>query len=229
MIAHRGGAALGRENSLDVLVEAVNARADVVEIDLQELGDGTVVLAHDSSIGPRWRRHRLRELDLAGYAARLGHRPVQLGDLIERIASLPLGLYLDVKRVTPPGLASIVDTVLASPVAGRVVVGSFNHDVVTAVVADGRLPASVLFHSWEPDPVALAGRFGCSIVHPCFDNDPSMVGRLAVSWIAEAHAAGLDVIGWNSNDASLLAEMAAAGFDAVCTDDPRLVADASWR
>ncbi|MEQ1702462.1 MAG: glycerophosphodiester phosphodiesterase family protein [Ilumatobacteraceae bacterium] len=222
-IAHRGGALLGPANSVEVLAAAAVAGADAVEIDVQELGDGSLVLFHDGSIVEGEQRYRLIDLDLAEFEALSGGRAVMLAELPERLVSLGLGLYLDVKRVTGPGLASLLDVIATSSVAERAVIGSFSVDTAAAVVADGRLPASVLYHDRNADPLALAASIGCSIVHPCFDSDPWMVARLAGDWMERVHEAGVSVVGWNVNDSALLQEMADAGFDLLCTDDPRLI------
>lgn len=223
VMAHRGGALLGPANSVEVLAAAAAAGSDVVEIDVQELGDGSLVLFHDGSIVEGEQRHRLIDLDLAQFESMSGSSAVMLAELPERLVPLGLGLYLDVKRVTGPGLASLLDVIATSAVAERAVIGSFSVDTAAAVVADGRLPASVLYHDRTLDPLALASSIGCTIVHPCFDSDPWMVARLAGEWMERVHEAGVAVVGWNVNDSALLKEMAAAGFDVLCTDDPRLI------
>jgi glycerophosphoryl diester phosphodiesterase len=50
-----------------------------------------------------------------------------------------------------------------------------------------------------------------------------MLDRLAGAWMQRVHDAGVAAIGWNSNRPALLDAMVRAGFDAVCTDDPRLL------
>jgi glycerophosphoryl diester phosphodiesterase len=223
VLAHRGGAALGVANSIEVLALAAEVGTDVVEIDVQELGDGTLVLFHDRRIATGGSdRVLLADIDLATFERLSGSPAALLVELPDRLLPLGLGLYLDVKVVSPDGLRATIDALVTSPLSDSTVIGSFNPDIVTAVVADGRLPASVLYHDRAADPLELAARLGCSIVHPCFDSDPWMVPRLAGAWMDRVHEAGLGVVGWNTNDPALLVEMAAAGFDVICTDDPRL-------
>ncbi len=221
-MAHRGGAALGIANSIEVLAVAAEVGTDAVEIDVQELGDGTLVLFHDRRIVDGANKVMLADIDRTTFERLSGSPAALLVELPERLRPLGLGLYLDVKVVSPDGLRATIDALVASPLSDSTVIGSFNPDVVTAVVADGRLPASVLYHDRAADPLELAAHLGCSIVHPCFDSDPWMVPRLAGAWMARVHEAGLGVVGWNTNDPALLVEMAAAGFDVICTDDPRL-------
>lgn len=223
VIAHRGGAALGTANSMHVMELAAESGADVVEIDVQELGDGSLVLFHDSMIVRGDQVSRLCDVGLEQFEDLVEGPATPFSSLADRLPALGLGLYLDVKRVTADGLARIVDVLAESALSATAVIGSFSSDVVSSVVADGRLPASLLYHDRDADPVALAAALGIRIVHPCFDNDPWMVGRMAGPWMERVHGAGLCVVGWNSNDPELLREMNDAGFDALCTDDPRVV------
>ena len=47
---HRGGAGLGRENTLSCIERGIEAGADVVEVDVHLTQDGEVVVCHDKSI-----------------------------------------------------------------------------------------------------------------------------------------------------------------------------------
>lgn len=222
-LAHRGGASLGPPNSLAVVELAATAGAHAVEIDVQELADGTLVLFHDSKVEVGEQVVPLAHLLADDVERASGVALPTLAELLDLLTLVPLGLYLDVKRVTESGLRRAIDAVCASPIRDRAVVGSFDPGIVGHVVADGRLRASLLYHDTTLDPLALADRYGCALVHPCFDHQPWMVERLAGEWMDRVHSAGLSVVGWNTNDAELLAAMSVAGFDAVCTDDPRLV------
>ena len=50
LIAHRGGAAEGYENTLSAFRRAVRAGADMLELDVQLTRDGRVVVAHDQNL-----------------------------------------------------------------------------------------------------------------------------------------------------------------------------------
>lgn len=50
IIAHRGGAGLGEENTLLCIERGIEAGADVVEVDVHMTSDGEVVVCHDDSI-----------------------------------------------------------------------------------------------------------------------------------------------------------------------------------
>lgn len=221
-LAHRGGAALGPANSLVAVQRSVAAGAHAMELDLQELADGSLVLHHDSSVLDGDTRVRLADLELDELQRILPVAPPTLTSTVEALVRLGCGLYLDVKRVSYAGLLRAIEVVSASPLRDRTVVGSFDRAVAAQVVADGRLRASVLYRDVDLDPLQLQRTIGCSVVHPCFDDQPWMVDALAGAWMDRVHAAGLRVVGWNTNEPTVLGAMRAAGFDALCTDDPRV-------
>lgn len=221
VMAHRGGALVGPPNSLAAVDRSLVLGAHAVEVDIHELADGSLVLFHDTHVPTTAGPVPVADMDLPGLVHLVGAVDT-VGDLLACAAGARFGLYLDVKGVSGAALLRLVDAVAAADLADRAVVGSFDRAVVELVVADGRLEASVLYHDPGTDPLELAAMLGCRIVHPCFDFLPHMVARFARDWIGPIHDAGLAAVGWNSNDPHLLAEMRAAGFDVLCTDDPRL-------
>lgn len=220
VLAHRGGGALGPENSLDTLRLAAHHGADAVEIDVQQLGDDTLVLHHDAFVidGEDWRW--LRDLTLDEFS-RLHERPVTATDLLECIVATNLGVYLELKAVGRAGVDRLVSGVVEHGMAERTVIASFRHDITARVAADGRVVAAALYRDRFADPVALAHDLGCHVLHPCFDGDDGMIDLMRGAWIDRVHDHGVAVVGWNTNDVDVLRRMVDAGFDVVCTDDPR--------
>ena len=50
LVAHRGGAGLGIENTLDCIARGMETRADMIEIDIHLTKDGHIVVCHDQSV-----------------------------------------------------------------------------------------------------------------------------------------------------------------------------------
>lgn len=50
IIAHRGGASIGPENTLACYKKGIEAGADIVEIDIHLTKDGKLIICHDQSI-----------------------------------------------------------------------------------------------------------------------------------------------------------------------------------
>ncbi len=51
IIAHRGYCAVAPENTMPAFIAAIDAKADYIELDVQESKDGVVMVTHDSSLG----------------------------------------------------------------------------------------------------------------------------------------------------------------------------------
>lgn len=219
VMAHRGGALLGPANRLETIARAIASGADAVEVDVRVLGDGEVVLFHDSTVSIRGRLEAVAELGRQQIEEELG-RLTTLEDLLALAGGHHFGIYLDIKHLGGVSLAELVDAVVSAELAERTVIGSFDRGLVAEVVADARVRGSLLYHDTDADPLVLATELGCSLVHPCFDRLPHLVSQMAGPWMQRLHKAGLGVIGWNSNDSVLLKQMRAAGFDVLCTDDP---------
>ena len=66
VVAHRGGSALGPENSLELFQKALELGVDAIELDIHQSADGHLMVIHDISLK---RTHgvdkRVDELDLA--------------------------------------------------------------------------------------------------------------------------------------------------------------------
>ncbi|MFM7063620.1 MAG: glycerophosphodiester phosphodiesterase [Actinomycetes bacterium] len=225
VMAHRGGAALGPENSVDTLRAAAAARAHSVEVDLVQTGDGELVLLHDQVVGPVHDQHFVRDLTLEQLAAALGERPSTHRELLDSCAALGLGLYAEVKAASREALDRLVADVVDLGLVAQVCVASFQSDVVAHVAQHGAVATSWLF--WDPgvDPLAMALDTGCSFVHPCFDLFPELVELMEGRWMERLWAAGRGVVSWNTTDPALMVRMAEVGLAAICTDDPRVVPD----
>lgn len=50
IIAHRGGASLGNENTLSCIAAGIASGADMVEIDVHQTADGHIVVCHDPTL-----------------------------------------------------------------------------------------------------------------------------------------------------------------------------------
>lgn len=219
VMAHRGGALVGPANRLPTIIRALDLGAHAVEVDIRVTADGVAVLFHDSVVSVAGDDVEIGSLDLASLECLAG--PItRFSDLLDVARAREFGMYLDVKHLGSMTLGELVGDVLTARCGDRVIVGSFDRHLVRAVVADARLRSSVLYHDPTVDAVELAVELGCSLVHPCFDFLPHMVERMAGEWMERVHAAGLGVVGWNSNDPTLLSDMRRAGFDVLCTDDP---------
>jgi glycerophosphoryl diester phosphodiesterase len=126
VIAHRGGPAPGvRENSLAAFAAAVDAGADLVELDVRRTGDGQLVVHHDADVGGV----PVAQASLADLRA-AGDGPDLLADVIALLAGR-IGLDVELKE---PGYEAEVLAALAPAVAAEppLIVTSFVDGALTA-------------------------------------------------------------------------------------------------
>lgn len=69
LMAHRGSSAIAPENTLVAIEQAIADRVDAIELDVQELADGTLAVLHDTNLrrlaGVDRPSHQLTATDLA--------------------------------------------------------------------------------------------------------------------------------------------------------------------
>jgi hypothetical protein len=156
-----------------------------------------------------------------------GAAPARLDAVLAVVAEAGLGAYLDVKQLLPGGPAALGDLVRSHGLGDRVVGASFRADLVGRLKAEGGLTSSLLFHDPGIDVHSLARGLGLDFVHPCYDVfGAGALGPLTVEWMTAVRAVGVGVIGWNTLEVAVAAEVFARGADGVCSDDPAVLVEA---
>lgn len=129
-IAHRGGALLAPENTVEAFRAAEAAGAEIVETDVRLSADGVLVCLHDADLNriagdPR----AVAALDLATLR-RLVPTLMTLDEAIA--ASTPLVILLDVKLQDAVSLRGILARIDAAEACDRVLLGLRSLDLVAA-------------------------------------------------------------------------------------------------
>ena len=203
VIAHRGASAVETENTPSAFRRADEMGADGVETDVRLVPDGRLVVAHDP----------IDDADLVP----------SFSEALDACGSRML-VNVEIKNSVSDGghdpQCRVVDLVVAElrrrgpDQAHRWLVSSFSEATIRGVRrAAPDVPTAWLCRvSAAADVSRLAGT-GHRAVHPWEGTDtrPS---------VTEAHDAGLAVNVWTCNDGTRIAELAAIGVDAVCTDVP---------
>lgn len=219
VVGHRGAPRVAPENTPAAFRAAAVAGATWVELDVRRV-DGDLVVRHDS--------HDPSGLALLGQSS-TALRAQGIATLDEVLAGLPAGLGVDVELKNLPGepdydesdsLAALVAPALrAAASAGRpLMVSSFNPSTLAAAgdllagVALGMLHGPTLR---APAGLALARELGASVLCAHLD-----APGLDAALVAAAHAAGVAVLVWTVDDPGRARTFAAAGVDAICTNDP---------
>jgi glycerophosphoryl diester phosphodiesterase len=205
-------------------IEAASRVADMIEVDVRQAGDATLVLSHDPQLNDlevhtsTWAQ--LSDLDLGG-----GHRPLTLETLLATFPGFPFNLeiknypgdpgfdqrhgpaYLVADRARPDDLLTCfywptVDALRISHPRVRtgllIDVGGSIGDAVNHALELGHEVVVPHWQTARSDPMAVDG----------------------------ARESGLDVTVWTLNDPEMARDLAAIGVTAIITDDPGLMSQA---
>jgi glycerophosphoryl diester phosphodiesterase len=250
VFAHRGGRALGPENTIVALDIGFAAGADGAEFDVHLSSDGHVVVLHDAtlertttgtgSVGTKTAAE-LGALDATlRYGIDLEHPWTgarggvpRLDEVLARYPGRPL--IIEMKGDNPALGAAVVAIVRSAGASGRVCLGSFSEEVLSAARRMGPdVPTSAsrqesvraLQRSWLwSSPGAVAYR--------AFQV-PEHAGRLRVvsrRFVRAVHRSRCAVQVWTVNEEVDMRRLLAYGVDGLISDRPDLavrVRDAWW-
>jgi glycerophosphoryl diester phosphodiesterase len=207
LIAHRGCADRGPENTLRAVTQAA-PHVDGVEIDVRRCGSGELVVVHDASLDRL--TGSAAAVSETSLAALRGQRVLGSDQHVPRLAdvvdSLPTGVELTVE-LKERGLARDIEAVVAEHPS--VVVSSFHAEEL----AGTSLPRAYVFEeAWERS-VDAAARLDCAAVHPRYDLVLDRPER-----VAAAHERGFDVVVWTPPP-SAVPDLRAVGVDGAMVDD----------
>lgn len=155
IIAHRGCSLLAPENTLGAMTKTRETGTTWVEIDVNRLGDGTLVMFHDNRldrltsakgalVDQRWAD--VHDLDIGSHFHLDYHseRMATLSQALVHIQALGLGLNLEIKvypEFTPEQI--VFDTIK--------VLDTHWHDFSKLLISSFNTEALNLFRQWRPD------------------------------------------------------------------------------
>lgn len=221
VVGHRGAPLDAIENTPASFTAAAARGATWVELDVRPCRDGLVV------------HHDARTADGAALADRsvaaLAAAGVTALDAV--LAGLPPRLGVDVEVKNAPGepghlpgvtLAGRLGDALAPVIGTRpLCTSSFDAPTVAALVdMVPEVPAGLLAgpRVRAASAVGLARELGARVVCP-----HALTFGLGPGFVAAAHRDGLAVLVWTVDRPARARALAAAGVDALCTNDPALL------
>ena len=145
IIAHRGASYLAPENTLAAFRKAMEIGADGVEMDVQKTLDGGLVIHHDyiidlhTDISGRiydMTEGELKDLDFGSWKD-IAYKDEKIATLAEALALCRsmegCAVQLEMKSTMdndPAFVSGVVDAIRAADIADRLVLISFNHDLL---------------------------------------------------------------------------------------------------
>jgi len=242
VFAHRGGCALGPENTIAAFDRGLAAGADGLELDVQLSADGIIVVCHDETLDRttdatgRVAARTAVELSRvdAGYrfADSGGQHPFRgqgvgiptLREVFERYPEIPI--IVEMKPDTVEMGRALVAAVVAAGATDRVCAAGYG--TLSLGAAREALPAMAssagrsevrlaLYRSWAGWPPMCPSYGGYQV--PEFAGSLRVVSR---RFIRHAHRAGLDVQLWTIDEAADMERLLAWGVDALISNRPDL-------
>ena len=240
---HRGARARRPENTLPAFRYAIEQGVDFLELDVAVTKDNVAVVSHDPMInaaicaGPKTGIpiHTLTLAELQEYDCGAKRNPAfstqepvpgtrvpaldevfELGRANAIQFNVETKIFADHPELSPDPVAFtklILDLVSKHRLEKRVILQSFDPRTLRVMKKlDPSIPRAALFET-ERDWPEVAREFEATIFSP----EHHLVTRERV---AQAHAAGLQVVPWTVNKPEDWAKMADAGVDAIISDDP---------
>jgi glycerophosphoryl diester phosphodiesterase len=238
VFAHRGGSALGPENTIPAFDRGLAAGADGLELDVHLSRDGVVVVHHDrlldrttTAAGPVRARSAA---ELAAIDATSKFDPTEpragvptLADVLRRYADI--GVIIELKEADPRLATAVIDEVKRAGALERVCLGSFSWQALRAA------------RRYEPAVATSAARFEVRLAlyaswvnlhlgRRAFEafQVPETSGSTRVvspRFVRIAHRAGLVVQVWTVDDPDDVRRLLEWGVDAIISDRPDVAAD----
>jgi glycerophosphoryl diester phosphodiesterase len=211
VVAHRGGARLAPENTMQAFHNALALGADAIELDLHLCADGELVVIHDDTLNRTFQRPGQVTQMTADELAAVGV------PRLNEVLKLPkVQFYLEIKH--PHGArhegieAKLVQALEQHQCLERSVVISFDEESLRRLrQLNPRLSTGYLFgHSVPP---AQWQSLGVTHLGPHF----RLVDK---EFVDNAHLSGLKVNVWTVNEEADLRAMLKTGCDAITTDVP---------
>jgi glycerophosphoryl diester phosphodiesterase len=242
VFAHRGGCALGPENTIAAFDLGLAAGADGLELDVRLSADGIIVVCHDETLdrttnasGPVSVRtaDELSRVD-AGYSFTdaQGAHPFRgqgvciptLREVFERYPGIPIIVEMkpDTEEMGRALAAEVVkagaiDRVCAAGYGSRSL-GAVRHVLPAMANSASRMEVRLaLYRSWAGWPPTRTPYGGYQV--------PEHAGTLRIvspRFIRHAHRAGLDVQLWTIDDAPDMQRLLEWGVDALISNRPDL-------
>jgi glycerophosphoryl diester phosphodiesterase len=233
--AHRGFSGQSPENTLTAFRAAIDAGADMVELDVHLTRDNEVVVIHDDTLERTTNGKgnvaektlaELKDLDAGSWfnSRFAGERIPTLAEVLE-IARNRILVNIELKKGKnfPYTMAELADRTLAvvekAGMTGQVLFSSFDPAAVNRIrEKNPLLPIALIVEKpWEkPEDLGAGTRYPTLNCRTTVLNEEN---------IRRAHTAGIRVHVWTVNTKEMMEKFIALGVDGVITNHPDILID----
>ncbi len=222
IVAHRAGGAIGPENTLAALDEAIRSRAVMAEIDVRLTHDGELVVLHDANLrrvaGVNHAIHSLTLAQARGYdvgrmfsAEFAGERIPTLGEMLTR-ARGKMEMMIEIKTGEPE---AVLQAVRDLGMEEQCVLAATNYGLLETVrQLAPEVRTCYIVSSFYGDVRRMDAADQLSI----------RADAATLSLVRQVHRSGKEIFCWTVNDEATMRRLLAYGVDGLITDDPYLAA-----
>ncbi|MBL0748769.1 glycerophosphodiester phosphodiesterase family protein [Nocardioides baculatus] len=246
--AHRGGAGLWPENTLEAFGRALALGVSTLELDVHLTAEDDVVVAHDAALHDARLIRRLTRADLPPTMPLLR----QVAALVRERGADPVRINLEIKydavdaaqlTTREAFVAKVVDALRIDGLVGRTSIQCFDWGVLVRVAeAEPALERNLLvspkYLKGSPSPwfdglavdadfVRTAAKEGFTAISPIHGSpytsgvdDPAYRPFATAALVDEAHGAGLRVIPYVVDDEPTMRHLVRLGVDGLITNHP---------
>lgn len=223
--AHRGASHKYIENTIPAFKQAIEDRADGVELDVQRSKDGKLVVYHDERLKRltgvdkflwelTWDELQALDLHSLNEEAKI---PL-LEEVLELMKNTDLTVNIELKNSLHfyPGMEEeVLALVNEMEMLDQVLFSSFNHQSMNRMSKLARAEyCAILSSDIQFEPWNYAEDVGVKALHP-------MVNSLQqLSYVEECHKRGLKVNVWTADEEAYINAALLLGVDAIMTNEP---------
>lgn len=217
-VGHRGAAGHRAENTLPSIDYAIGLECDWVELDVQETGDGHLVLMHDKRVD--------RTTDGVGVVAELSYSDIQSLRCADSAIVPPLDAALSridgrcgamLEIITPGSALKVLRAVQRAHRWSPVIFSSFLHgELVQIRRTDPTAVTMALFECVPVDPMALLAATGATHVGISLDSTTR-------EFVERLRSLGFGVYVYTVNDPRDIAMLDDYGLEGMISDFPERI------
>jgi glycerophosphoryl diester phosphodiesterase len=250
VIAHQGGDGIWPGDTMFAFEKAVEAGADVLEMDAHITKDGHIVLMHDEEVDrttdgtgliEEMTREELKRLDAAyrwsnddGQTFPYRGQGIQVPTLDELFQKFPQMRYvIEIKLTENPIDQPLCDLIRQHTMQDKVLIASFHDEAMQNFRATCPEVATSASRG-EVTTFVLLGKVFLSgfvvpqyeSIQPPYDPEESLnIPIMTRRFIREAHARNIAVEPWTVDDPELMRQYIEWGVDGIITDRPDLMVE----
>jgi glycerophosphoryl diester phosphodiesterase len=221
-IAHRGASADFPENTLGAFAAAIDAGADMCELDVQSTADRELVVIHDNQVnrttsgsGPvaKFKAEKIFRLDAGGwFSPRFAGERIPSLDQVFELTRGKCALNVEIKA---EGIEqAVVDCIRRWRAEPDTLVSSFDWAAIGRVrELAPEIQVGLLSDRKRNLVVSAASTLGAAAINPRYD----LIHQLLCD---EAHKRGLKVYGWTIDDPATMRRLIEIGVDGIMSNYP---------